>query len=322
MDTSACIINELTQGKEIAMHLKSLLSLEPSSQTKQVLIQEIISSYDRAMLMVNGGDSGGQTPSLAPALHNQSESSVSIDESPRSQGFNQPFDNLQDDKLVSKKRKDILPAWPNQIKISTVNGLEGNSDDVYSWRKYGQKDILGSKFPRSYYRCTYRYVHHCMAKKQVQRTNEDPTVFEITYKGQHTCNPTATPPVAPPHSPEKLDHTEQNNHQLLLLPNHVTTSNLDSSVPCSFSFPSTSFGSIESYQHEIDYNVLQGYSPSFISPAASGSNYLTEGGSYFHHHDHDSNVSGITATSATNSPFVDPQDHSQDFEFNNSGYLN
>ncbi|KAJ0602501.1 putative transcription factor WRKY family [Helianthus annuus] len=307
MDTSACIINELIQGKEFAMHLKSILSSESSSETKHVLIHQIISSYDRALLMVNQGE--------------MPESSVSLDESPHSQDFNQPFDNQQEDNDVSKKRK-AMPTWRNQIRISTENGLEGNTDDGYSWRKYGQKDILGSKFPRSYYRCTYRYIHHCMARKQVQRTNEDPTVFEITYKGQHSCNPTTTPPVAPPHSPEKHDPTEQNNHQLPLA--RVGTSESDITVP-TFSFPSGSFGSIENYQQShllTDHNDLQPYSSSFISPATSGSNYLTECGSYFQHHDHDSNMSGrITATSTTDSPFVDPQDLSQSFPFNNSGYF-
>lgn len=107
MDTSVYIINELTQGMELAMHLKSILSSETSSETKQILIQEIISSYDRAMLMVNWGDSAGQTPPLAlpaPPTLSHPESSVSIDESPRSQDIIQPFDNQRDDKVLSKKR--------------------------------------------------------------------------------------------------------------------------------------------------------------------------------------------------------------------------
>ncbi|KAI3756380.1 hypothetical protein L1987_56200 [Smallanthus sonchifolius] len=315
MDT---IINELTQGMELAMQLKSILSSESYSETKHVLIQQIISSYDRAMSLVNRVDSGGQTLLLAPPMPGQPESSVSVDESPRSQDVSQPFDDQQEDKVASKKRK-AMPTWRHQIRISTENGLEGNTDDGYSWRKYGQKDILGSKFPRSYYRCTYRYVHHCMARKQVQRTNEDPTVFEITYKGQHTCNPTATPPVALPQSPEKPE-TKQNNHQLPLPPKSEEMLR----VSPSFSFPSP----IENYQqshflNETDYGALEGYSPSFISPAASGTNYFIEGGSYFQQHD-ESNLLGITATSSMNSPLgfpADPQDLSQSFPFNNSGYF-
>lgn len=38
----------------------------------------------------------------------------------------------------------------NQVRlIPGVGGVEGPVDDGYSWRKYGQKDILGAKHPRS-----------------------------------------------------------------------------------------------------------------------------------------------------------------------------
>ncbi|KAI7739203.1 hypothetical protein M8C21_016178, partial [Ambrosia artemisiifolia] len=232
-----------------------------------------------------------------------------------------------------------ITTWKNQIRISTDNGLEGNTDDGYSWRKYGQKDILGAKFPRSYYRCTYRYIHQCMARKQVQRADEDPMVFEITYRGQHTCNPTATPSVAPPQSPENHE-IAQNNHQLpppkksgemlsTLRENlRVCTSDSDAMVPHSFSFPSASFGSVENYQqfdyiNELNHSFLQGYSPSFISPATSGSNYFTERGSDFQHHD-DSHLSGITTASTTNSPLAfpaDSQDLSPNFQFNSGFFI-
>ncbi|KAJ0802657.1 putative transcription factor WRKY family [Helianthus annuus] len=320
---SVYIINELKQGVELAMHLKSILSSESSSETKQILIQEIISSYDRAILMVNWGDSGGQTAplALAPSTLSQPESSVSINETPRSHDFDQPFDNQQEEKVSSKKRK-TMPTWQDQIRISTDNGLEGNTDDGYSWRKYGQKTILGAKFPRSYYRCTYRHAQNCMARKQVQRTDEDPTVFDISYKGQHTCHPTTKPSAQQPESPEKHE-VKQNNYQRPLPPKsgemlsnlkenlRVNTSDLDATSPCAFSFPPASFETIENYH---DFNFLQG------SP--SGSNYFTEWGNEFQHYD-DSNLSGMISTtaSATNSPLAFPADP-QDFSpFNNSGFL-
>lgn len=107
MDTSACIINEITQGMELAKQLKSILSSESSLETKQVLIQGIIASYDRALFMVNFAHSGGQTPPLtpplAPPMLSQPESSVSIDESPQS-GDYQIYDDQHDQKVVSKKR--------------------------------------------------------------------------------------------------------------------------------------------------------------------------------------------------------------------------
>lgn len=44
--------------------------------------------------------------------------------------------------------RKMLPKWTEKVRISPERGLEGPQDDVYSWRKYGQKDILGAKFPR------------------------------------------------------------------------------------------------------------------------------------------------------------------------------
>ncbi|KAI3756381.1 hypothetical protein L1987_56201 [Smallanthus sonchifolius] len=326
MDTSAFIVNELKQGMELAMHLKFILSSESSSETKHVLIQEIISSYDRAMLMVNWGDSGGQTPALAPPVLSQPESSVSIGESPQSQDVN------QSSSVVNKKRK-ATPKWQDQIRISTENGLEGNTDDGYSWRKYGQKVILGAKFPRSYYRCTYRNAHNCIARKQVQRSDEDPAVFEITYRGQHTCNPATKPSVIPTASPEKHE-IKQNNYQRPLpaksgemLSNlkknlTVTTSDLDAIVPCSFSFPSASFGTVENYQQ---FNFSNEAENNFMQGSLSGSNYFTEWGTDFQHHD-ESNLSGMISTTAstTNSPLAfpaDPQDLSPSFPFNDLGFF-
>ena len=38
--------------------------------------------------------------------------------------------------------------WTKTVQISSNGSLEGVLNDGYSWRKYGQKDILGAKFPR------------------------------------------------------------------------------------------------------------------------------------------------------------------------------
>ncbi|GAV61722.1 WRKY domain-containing protein [Cephalotus follicularis] len=55
------------------------------------------------------------------------------------------------------------------------------ADDGYNWRKYGQKPIKGSEYPRSYYKCTYL---NCPVKKKVERSS-DGQITEIIYKGQH-----------------------------------------------------------------------------------------------------------------------------------------
>ncbi|XP_068484707.1 probable WRKY transcription factor 20 isoform X2 [Phaseolus vulgaris] len=58
---------------------------------------------------------------------------------------------------------------------------EKTSDDGYNWRKYGQKLVKGSEFPRSYYKCTHP---NCEVKKLFERSH-DGQITEIIYKGTH-----------------------------------------------------------------------------------------------------------------------------------------
>ncbi|KAL2472564.1 putative WRKY transcription factor 4 [Forsythia ovata] len=59
------------------------------------------------------------------------------------------------------------------------------ADDGYNWRKYGQKQVKGSEYPRSYYKCTHP---KCPVKKKVERSLEG-QITEIIYKGQHNHEP-------------------------------------------------------------------------------------------------------------------------------------
>ncbi|TKY56379.1 WRKY transcription factor 70 [Spatholobus suberectus] len=68
--------------------------------------------------------------------------------------------------------------------------LSCTTDDNHAWRKYGQKEILNSEFPRSYYRCSHKYDQGCRATKQVQRDQDNPDMYRTTYIGIHTCNAT------------------------------------------------------------------------------------------------------------------------------------
>eukprot|EP00850_Spirogloea_muscicola_P024249 SM000522S17637 [mRNA] locus=s522:1192:4257:- [translate_table: standard] len=58
---------------------------------------------------------------------------------------------------------------------------ERGAEDGYNWRKYGQKQVKGSEFPRSYYKCTHA---GCSVKKKVERSL-DGHVTERVYKGVH-----------------------------------------------------------------------------------------------------------------------------------------
>ncbi|KAJ4913248.1 putative WRKY transcription factor 34 [Raphanus sativus] len=55
------------------------------------------------------------------------------------------------------------------------------ADDGYNWRKYGQKLVKGSEYPRSYYKCTHP---NCEVKKKVERSREG-HITEIIYAKNH-----------------------------------------------------------------------------------------------------------------------------------------
>ncbi|BAT97996.1 hypothetical protein VIGAN_09159500 [Vigna angularis var. angularis] len=71
----------------------------------------------------------------------------------------------------------------NQVKKVCDVAAENLSSDIWAWRKYGQKPIKGSPYPRGYYRCSSS--KGCLARKQVERNKSDPTMFIVTYTGEH-----------------------------------------------------------------------------------------------------------------------------------------
>ncbi|KAG2614574.1 WRKY DNA-binding transcription factor 70-like isoform X2 [Panicum virgatum] len=67
-------------------------------------------------------------------------------------------------------------------------------DDGHQWRKYGEKKLSNSNFPRFYYRCTYKNDMKCPATKQVQQKDTtDPPLFSVTYFNHHTCITSSNP---------------------------------------------------------------------------------------------------------------------------------
>ncbi|GMN44518.1 hypothetical protein TIFTF001_013713 [Ficus carica] len=77
----------------------------------------------------------------------------------------------------SRKRKNQLKKLVCQLTAENLNS------DLWAWRKYGQKPIKGSPYPRNYYRCSSS--KGCAARKQVERSNQDPELFIVTYTGEH-----------------------------------------------------------------------------------------------------------------------------------------
>ncbi|KAK6137427.1 hypothetical protein DH2020_028850 [Rehmannia glutinosa] len=73
----------------------------------------------------------------------------------------------------------------NQHKRVVIQvSAEGLASDMWAWRKYGQKPIKGSPYPRSYYRCSSS--KGCLARKQVEQSCSDPGMFIVTYTAEHS----------------------------------------------------------------------------------------------------------------------------------------
>ncbi|KAL1069383.1 hypothetical protein V6Z11_D12G262200 [Gossypium hirsutum] len=88
--------------------------------------------------------------------------------------------------VVSGTNKDSTKPKRSRKKqqhrvVKHVTADDGLQSDIWSWRKYGQKPIKGSPYPRSYYRCSSS--KGCLARKQVERSCSDPRVFIITLQG-------------------------------------------------------------------------------------------------------------------------------------------
>ncbi|KAG0487813.1 hypothetical protein HPP92_006624 [Vanilla planifolia] len=83
---------------------------------------------------------------------------------------------------VELPEKGVKAKLENKYCLRMKACANGLADDGYKWRKYGQKSIKNSPNPRSYYRCTNP---RCSAKKQVERSIEDPETLIITYEGLH-----------------------------------------------------------------------------------------------------------------------------------------
>ncbi|KAL2347971.1 hypothetical protein Fmac_001971 [Flemingia macrophylla] len=226
------LVNELIEGMEVARKLKEDWSLPSSADSRNSLLQRILSSYDKALLILkwNAPISNSQT------MHQESsQSPLSIQTSPLREHpkevhhqqlkqnskkrfvllgyFNSTSQHIQKSTLYTCFFfffRKMVPKWTRHVRVNIDNGFEGPLHDGYSWRKYGQKDILSAKYPRSYYRCTFRKTMGCCATKQVQRSEEDPNAFDITYRGSHTCckGPKSQDTKEKPHSNVDFHHAK------------------------------------------------------------------------------------------------------------------
>ncbi|XP_022994821.1 probable WRKY transcription factor 35 [Cucurbita maxima] len=98
------------------------------------------------------------------------------------------------DLQISPPRNPAIKRRKNQVKKvvcipapAPANSRSSSGEvvpsDLWAWRKYGQKPIKGSPYPRGYYRCSSS--KGCSARKQVERSRTDPNMLVITYTSEH-----------------------------------------------------------------------------------------------------------------------------------------
>ncbi|XP_068667107.1 probable WRKY transcription factor 41 [Aristolochia californica] len=352
------LISELMLGQQCAEQLRIHVRPFFPAELHESLVPNIISSFSRALAMLKSNNSEGEPQPTG--LTTGTDSPDSFSGSPQSEYSDQTFKD-QERRETSKKRK-TLPKWTEQVRVCTGAGLEYPLDDGCRWRKYGQKDILGAKYPRGYYRCTHRNVQGCLATKHVQRSDEDPSIFDVTYRGKHTCfqsyhqinrNASSSPDKQLSQQqqqlllqPQKLGQVQQPKEILLNFKTSlkVKTERLENrdlySPP--FSFPPTSIESVTPESRifspsNLDANNFIGsFSPPFMSPATSESNYFSvspcrmhsvKGGPNMQTSESELTEIISASTSVTNSPLVDldfnlePVEFDPDFPFDASVFF-
>ncbi|KAI3884749.1 hypothetical protein MKW92_005694 [Papaver armeniacum] len=216
LDQKPLILNELTQAIELLKQLES--DLDAATCTNgHLLVPIILSTFEKSLSMLSG--------------------------------INSKIVSDYDRSGISCKKTKTVPRWTEQVRVCEQTGLEGPIEDGFSWRKYGQKDILGTRHPRGYYKCAYKNAQDCLAMKQVQRSDEDTSIFNVTYRGKHTCT----------EAEHLLPWKSENS------PDQKNEKRLEKSQETIINFQTGCHGKTK------DFNTTQAVlrSPSFSSPSAS-----------------------------------------------------
>lgn len=130
--------------------------------------------------------------------------------------------------------KKVVTCPANEIEGSRFKGDCTPPSDSWSWRKYGQKPIKGSPYPRGYYRCSSS--KGCPARKQVERSRLDPKTLLVTYSYDHnhplpisrnnrhntTAATTSTPPTLTSTTTDVVSSTVNSTYSSLGMPSMTT----------------------------------------------------------------------------------------------------
>ncbi|CAN6328696.1 unnamed protein product [Urochloa humidicola] len=166
------VMEDMRKGQELATRLQGLLADSPDAGR---LVDQILHAMSRTM----------ETARAAAAAEEGSEGQSEVTCADTGGGKRKATGG--GDKRTACRRR----AQNSSTVTVTIKDIE----DGHAWRKYGQKEIQNSKHPKAYFRCTHKFDQQCAAQRQVQRCDDDPDAYRVTYIGVHTCRDPAT--VAP-----------------------------------------------------------------------------------------------------------------------------
>jgi hypothetical protein len=151
----ARLVSELVRVQDLVHRLELQLRAPADAASVDLcrqLIHQIVALTDRSIGMARcSPDLAAATTAhcLLPAAEQQ------LQQQPLS-GAPSPLSDAGSDQhqpflRASPKKRKATARWTSQqVRVSAAGaGAEGPADDGHSWRKYGQKDILGAKYPRS-----------------------------------------------------------------------------------------------------------------------------------------------------------------------------
>ncbi|KAM0844554.1 hypothetical protein ACQ4PT_056958 [Festuca glaucescens] len=174
------VVRELTRGQELTAQLQAeaLRALRGQGQAEAAaafILQEVSRAFNVCISSM-----GGSAPAAAAGPPHATVAAAAGARRSRNDGA---------------PRRSIMTPSPNS--------------DGYEWRKYGQKRIMRTSYPRCYFRCCYHRERSCPATKQVQEqhSNGGPRMYLVIYVHEHTCHrtsPAAAEPEAATGSPTDM----------------------------------------------------------------------------------------------------------------------
>ncbi|KAL0791993.1 hypothetical protein Bca101_008239 [Brassica carinata] len=131
--------------------------------------------------------SGGDHATMMISNNGLPHQRIDVDQAPEDHNI---VDVLNVEPSSPKRREDevsniigtLRAGRYNEGVIIQMESEENNLDDGYSWKKYGQRLIMGNQNTRSYYKCTFA---GCDVKKHVERRADNVKSLVITYYGNH-----------------------------------------------------------------------------------------------------------------------------------------